>query len=161
MLKRNSESGRSMVEMIGVLAIAGLLTAAAFILIRAGTNSQNISRTRDEIDVLAANTRALVAEGNNTCSLPKDFNWQTDGKTLAMALLKSDGTTAFGSGTYYSVTRSTDKTCNGDTTFRIHLMLSHDVCKTMGTLTYAGNGQAVCDTTDASKTGELKITYQK
>ena len=34
------ESGRSMIEMVGVLAIMGMLTAGAFVLISLGINRQ-------------------------------------------------------------------------------------------------------------------------
>lgn len=155
-MKKN-ESGRSMVEMVGVLAVAGLLTAAAFVLIHSGINNQKISQMRDEIDTLASNTRGLVAESNNTCSLPlgTGTGWQTLGKTLAKALLKSEANNPYGG--YYSVVRTGKSTkCADETSFMVYVIgLPVDVCTAMGEFAYSGNGNAVCDN------GLLKITYPK
>lgn len=150
-MKKN-ESGRSMVEMVGVLAIAGLLTAAAFVLIRSGISNQKISQMRDEIDALASNVRGLVAEGNNTCSLPGYTDTWNLGTPLARAILKSDAVNPFGGN--YGISRSEDK-CDNDTTFQIYVRLPENVCETMAGFKYSGGGTAKCDT------DELVITYQK
>lgn len=66
---KKHESGRSMIEMVGVLAVMGLITAAAFVLITSAMRSQKLSRADDDISALAAGVRLLY---NNTV---------TDGKT--------------------------------------------------------------------------------
>lgn len=70
MKNKKYESGRSMIEMVGVLAIMGLLTAAAFALIQSGIKSQKVSKISDEIDMLVSHARALTAEMGNFKSLP-------------------------------------------------------------------------------------------
>ena len=59
MKKQNKkhESGRSMIEMVGVLAVMGLITAAAFVLITSAMRSQKLSRADDDISALAAGVR--------------------------------------------------------------------------------------------------------
>jgi len=61
MKKQNKkhESGRSMIEMVGVLAVMGLITAAAFVLITSAMRSQKLSRADDDISALAAGVRLL------------------------------------------------------------------------------------------------------
>ncbi len=68
-MTKKHESGRSMIEMVGVLAVMGLITAAAFVLITSAMRSQKLSRADDDISALAAGVRLLY---NNTVS---------DGKT--------------------------------------------------------------------------------
>lgn len=70
MRNNTNESGRSMIEIIGVLALMGLITAGVFVLIQSGMKSQRISRTADEIDILVSHARALTAEAGNFKSLP-------------------------------------------------------------------------------------------
>ena len=61
MKKQNKkhESGRSMIEMVGVLAVMGLITAAAFVLITSAMRSQKLSRADDDIAALGAGVRLL------------------------------------------------------------------------------------------------------
>ena len=61
------ESGRSMVEMIGVLAIMGVITAGAILLINVGLNSSKRTTVRDEVTV-------LVNEIRNSFSGYDDFS---------------------------------------------------------------------------------------
>lgn len=60
---KKHETGRSMIEMVGVLAIMGLVTAAAFVLITSAMRSQKISRADDDISALVAGVRLLYANG--------------------------------------------------------------------------------------------------
>lgn len=61
------ESGRSMVEMMGVLAIMGVITAGAILLINVGLNSSKRTTVRDEVTV-------LVNEIRNSFSGYDDFS---------------------------------------------------------------------------------------
>lgn len=153
------ESGRSMVEMIGVLAIMGLVTAGAFVLIQSGLTSQKMARAADEVDVLASNARIMTAGSDYTCSLPATTATATtaDGGKLAKAILKSTAVTPLG-GTY-AITRSDDTKCTSsvttDTQFKIHLVgLSADDCVTMKSRAFSGGTTACSGTT-------LSITYKK
>lgn len=56
------ESGRSMIEMIGVLAIMGIITAGAFVLISTAINTQKRSRVTDDVTAIVAGVRNLLGE---------------------------------------------------------------------------------------------------
>ena len=56
------ESGRSMIEMVGVLAIMGMLTAAAFVLISLGTNRQKQARVMDDVVTIVSGVRGLLGD---------------------------------------------------------------------------------------------------
>lgn len=68
---KNSESGRSVVELIGVLTIMGLITATAFILIRGGMASQRRSVVDDDVAQIVTGVRTLYADYDN---LPSNFD---------------------------------------------------------------------------------------
>ena len=55
----NQESGRSMIEMIGVLAIMGALTGVAFMLIRDATGSQKQREVTDEVTTIMSKVREI------------------------------------------------------------------------------------------------------
>ena len=82
---KNSESGRSIVEIIGVLAIMGLITAAAFILIRAGMASQRRSIVDDDVAEIVTGVRTLYADYD---SLPSNFDGEG---TLAALSIDDNG----------------------------------------------------------------------
>ena len=81
---KKHESGRSMIEMVGVLAIMGLITAAAFVLITSALRSQRLVRIDDDVSAIAAGVRLLYA---NQPSFSTVANTTTvDGKTVNTAL---------------------------------------------------------------------------
>ncbi len=132
-----------MIEMVGVLAITGLLTAGAFVLIRSGMSSQKRRRATDEINTLAQSVRMLTAEAENFGNLPSLSAIATNGQgpKLARALLKTNGTTPFGDNTYYVVTQ-------GDTLdrFRIGMInLESEDCYLLSVQTWADAQDTSCD----------------
>ena len=56
------ESGRSMIEMVGVLAIMGMLTATAFALISLGINRQKQARVMDDVVTIVSGVRGLLGD---------------------------------------------------------------------------------------------------
>ena len=56
------ESGRSMIEMLGVLAIMGIITAGAFVLISTAINTQKRSRVTDDVTAIVSGVRNLLGE---------------------------------------------------------------------------------------------------
>jgi len=56
------ESGRSMIEMVGVLAIMGMLTATAFALISLGINRQKQARVTDDVVTIVSGVRSLLGD---------------------------------------------------------------------------------------------------
>lgn len=66
---RQQESGRSMIEIIGVLAIMGLMTAAAFVLIRNGMATQKRNAVIDDVSKIMTGVRTLYADYDDLSSL--------------------------------------------------------------------------------------------
>lgn len=56
------ESGRSMIEMIGVLAIMAVITAGAFVLISTAFHTQKRSRVTDDVASIVSGVRSLLGE---------------------------------------------------------------------------------------------------
>lgn len=56
------ESGRSMIEMIGVLAIMGVITSAAILLISSAMNMQKLQETKEEVIGMVLNIRSKFSE---------------------------------------------------------------------------------------------------
>lgn len=56
------ESGRSMIEMVGVLAIMGMLTATAFALISLGISRQKQARVTDDVVTIVSGVRSLLGD---------------------------------------------------------------------------------------------------
>ena len=76
------ESGRSMIEMVGVLAIMGMLTATAFALISLGINRQKQARVTDDVVTIVAGVRSLLVDYD-------DFS-NIDNSTIFAAMSMSD-----------------------------------------------------------------------
>lgn len=154
---KKQESGRSMIEMVGVLAVMGLITAGAFVLITSAMRSQKISRVDDDVSAIVAGTRLLYNSQENFAGL----------NNAAIEALGFSGTNPFG-GNYY-VTVNSDNTM-----FDVYIDgLSASECNTLKSRTWPGNstaiagGEKVTVTNDvASMTGTtckaaVKITYGK
>lgn len=61
-MKKSMESGRSMLEMMGVLAIIGVLSVGGFGMMTKMSNSRKTNAIMDEIGALASKTRGIVRE---------------------------------------------------------------------------------------------------
>ena len=162
-MKKKTESGRSMIEMVGVLAVMGLITAGAFVLISSGLQSQKRSSVTDEIDVIAANVRSLGAQATDRTTpyttLPANCagtgTGVADAKSLAEALLGSS-VSAYGTGTYYSVCQ-TDNAAH----FAVALNgLTKSECKTLAARAYS-NGTAVCTPGTANNNSYVTVTFKQ
>lgn len=159
MLKnRSHESGRSMVEMVGVLAIMGLVTAGAFVLIQSGMASQKRNRLADEIDILVSNARAMTAGSENCDSLPvtpSTFAKTDTSANLAKSILQmTDNVTPLGGNSYYAISRASGTSVKQ---FKIHVVgLTADECATLGARSFSG-GTASCPSSGTTVT----ITYNK
>lgn len=158
---KSNESGRSMVEMIGVMAIMGLITAAGFVMVRTGMQSQKRSRTVDEIELLAANARNITAGSEYTCTLPNLFI--PDGQNLAKSILKTSGESPVGG--FYSLLRSTTDSTSycekyyKDKRFLVYVVgISEEDCAALASYTYQ-NGTAKCVNNNVLY--YLSVTYNK
>ena len=64
-LFKNNQSGRSMIEMLGVLAIIGVLSVGGIAGYSKAMNKYKISKTTDQVSMLIANIRTMFsAQGN-------------------------------------------------------------------------------------------------
>ncbi|MBP5215609.1 MAG: hypothetical protein J6039_03520 [Alphaproteobacteria bacterium] len=61
-MKRVSQSGRSMIEMLGVLAIVGILTVGGFSLVTKVNTSNQVNTVIDEISSLALKVRVIARD---------------------------------------------------------------------------------------------------
>jgi hypothetical protein len=61
-VKKYEQSGRSMVEMLGVLAIMGAITIAAIAMISSALKSQKRNTVQDEVMQIVIGVRALLGE---------------------------------------------------------------------------------------------------
>ena len=100
---KKHESGRSMIEMVGVLAVMGLITAGAFVLMRSGMASQKRNRVQDEVANIATNIRTLSASLDDFSNLPKPDDFEKGGVEF-LDNLEIQTTTPLGGDTRYSVT---------------------------------------------------------
>ena len=98
---RQQESGRSMIEIIGVLAIMGLMTVAAFVLIRNGMATQKRNVVIDDVSKIMTGVRTLYADYDNLSNLDGagalaamgvDDNGPYEGSSYSVAKDSSDNT---------------------------------------------------------------------
>jgi len=61
-MKENMQSGRSMIEMMGVLAIIGVLSVGGFSMMTKISNSRKTNAIIDEISALAGKARSVIRE---------------------------------------------------------------------------------------------------
>lgn len=80
-MEKKMENGRSMIEMLGVLAVIGILTVSGFALVGKMHSSHQVSRVMNDISEMALKTRAFLREYDSdnacthpTCSIVKKMN---------------------------------------------------------------------------------------
>jgi len=134
---KKHESGRSMIEMVGVLAVMGLITAGAFVLISSAMSSQRISRVDDDVSALVQGVRMLYNTNNN-------FNGLTDDAKNVLGF--KDVKNPFG-GTYTLSTTDTDDTPAKNATFTIVIdNLGKTNAGVLEARKWPGGGDAACGT---------------
>lgn len=162
-MKNKQESGRSMVEMVGVLAVMGLITAGAFVLISSGLSSQKRGQVADEIDVIAANARSMSAQATDRAkpykSLPeycvRNGSADDTAKGLAEALLGSS-ISAYGTGTYYTVCQA-----SAAAKFSVALIgLADGECKALAARAYS-KGSATCTAKSGNASAYVTVTFDE
>lgn len=157
---KKQESGRSMIEMVGVLAVMGLITAGAFVLITSAMSSQKISRVDDDVSAIVAGARLL-------------YNGQTDFTGLSDNALQVMGFSNVKNpwGGNYGITSSK---CSKAATSNVECFTvtiggidSENRCNALMGRNWAGGGTpggfdgSTSCTQNANKTYDAKITYGK
>ena len=79
-MKHTHESGRSMIEMLGVLAIIGVLSVGGIQGYSMAMSKFKVSKTTDQVQTMVTNIRTLFA-GNRT------YNGLTGGNAYTMGIL--------------------------------------------------------------------------
>lgn len=146
---KKQQSGRSMIEMVGVLAVMGLITAGAFVLISSASSSQKRNRATDDIMEIAAGVRSVYAEHDN-------FGSGIDANILAAINKSATGPYA---GSTYSVAMST----SSNTQFVV--TLSNVPAKDCNGLKIRGfkDATTTCSASASatSGTGNVTVTFDK
>ena len=130
MIKTN-EFGRSMIEMLGVLAIIGVLSVGGIAGYSKAMNKFKTNKVADNVSMLVANIKTLYAQ-------QKTYNGLTNQTAVDMGVVPdelgttSDLTNAFNGNVYISTADST--TDNDDKAFNIVFDgLSREACITLAT----------------------------
>ena len=82
-MKYINENGRSMVEMLGVLAIIGVLSVGGIAGYSKAMNKYKINKTNDQVSMLVANIRTLFSSRNNYAGL-------NNGKAVQFGVVPND-----------------------------------------------------------------------
>ena len=141
------ESGRSMIEIIGVIAIMALISAGAFALIRSGMATQKRSIIIDDVSKIVSGVRSLYADYDDLSTLNGD-------EALAAMAVDKNGP----NGVTYSV--APIKVGNVYPKFEITIgNLSVEDCNVLGTKAWSG----VESSTGVTQCSDQKIgiTYSK
>ena len=94
-MKYVNENGRSMVEMLGVLAIIGVLSVGGIAGYSKAMNKYKINKTNDQVSMLVANIRTLFASQGNYADL-------NNGNAIKFGVVPNDMYTSAANGTYAS-----------------------------------------------------------
>lgn len=99
---KKQQSGRSMIEMVGVLAVMGLITAGAFVLIGSTSSSQKRNRVIDDVMEIASGMRSLYA-------VQEEFPTKMPAVSTLMNAINKAETGPY-SGSAYSIARASATT---------------------------------------------------
>jgi len=156
---KKHESGRSMIEMVGVLAVMGLITAGAFVLITSAMRSQKLSRADDDISALAAGVRLLYNNSAATTGFAGvGSGTEADNATL-VALGFDNVKPAYGPGSKYIIKEEGCTAASGNTPKKCEKFSisfdsgDADTCASLKARKWANGGTADC----SDKT--VKITF--
>lgn len=73
MVKSSEQTGRSMIEMLGVLAIVGVLSVAGIMGFNAAMEKYKIEKVREEMHTISANLMMLYHNESNYAGLNNDL----------------------------------------------------------------------------------------
>ena len=94
-MRHINEKGRSMVEMLGVLAIIGVLSVGGIAGYSKAMNKYKINKTNDQLSMLIANIRTLF-------SSQSDYGGLNNGTAIQYGVVPNDMYTSASGGTYAS-----------------------------------------------------------
>ena len=143
-MKYINENGRSMVEMLGVLAIIGVLSVGGIAGYSKAMNKYKINKTTDQVSMLVANIRTLFSSQGNYQGLSNaqaiQFGVVPEDMYNAGSASTSDITNAFGGDV--TIAAAGGRKENDNEAFIIEYAgLSSEACVTIATGDW-GSGQA-------------------
>ncbi len=145
-MKSINENGRSMVEMLGVLAIIGVLSVGGIAGYSKAMNKYKINKTTDQVSMLVANIRTIFSSQG-------DYEGLTNERAIRFGVVPNDmyeaassGTTdiknAFNGQVAIKASKARTQDTAGDEAFTIEYGgLSQEACVTIATGDW-GSGQA-------------------
>ena len=167
-----NENGRSMVEMLGVLAIIGVLSVGGIAGYSKAMNKYKINKTTDQVSMLVANLRTLFSSQGNYDGLTnaKAKKFGVVPNDMYTSVSNTDITNAFGGQVY--IAASGGRAENDNEAFVIvYSGLTSEACVTIATgdwgsgqasgligIAAAGNNATAVDT-ESSAGGEIKAIY--
>lgn len=161
-IEKNEQSGRSMVEMLGVLAIIGVLSVGGIAGYSKAMAKFKLTKAQDQLAMMVMNTRTAFATSagyiNLTTSMAISYKLvSTEMKAAADSLMN-----AFGGSTLIQAIKSGSGTDNG--AFKIVFNgLGKDACTSLASsdwgtdgllgITVSGASQVIADLPSAGATG--------
>jgi type II secretory pathway pseudopilin PulG len=144
-MKKTTQAGRSMVEMLGVLAIVGVLSVAGIAGYSMAMNKYKVSRLMDEIQLVGTNIRTLYASQGtyNGLSASLLFNVQVlDNTQCPDNCTKNSAKNAFG-GTM-AIAAATPTGGTADTAFTItYSGIPKNACINLATTGWGGTSSGM------------------
>ena len=158
-LYKNEQSGRSMVEMLGVLAIIGVLSIGGISGYSKAMSKYRINKTLDQISMLVMNIRSLFASSVDYANL-------TDAMAIQMGIIPADmqvgtGSTAKIMNAYQGgvfIGNPTDGTNTNNRQFSVtYAGLNQESCVALLTADWGAQSGSGLDSVSAAPTGD-KLT---
>ena len=139
-----NENGRSMVEMLGVLAIIGVLSVGGIAGYSKAMNKYKINKTTDQVSMLVANIRTLFSSQGNYDDLTnaKAKKFGVVPNDMYTSVSNTDITNAFGGDVTIAAAKARTGDDDSNEAFIIEYAgLSSEACVTVATGDW-GSGQA-------------------
>ncbi len=136
-MKNVYESGRSMVEMLGVLAIIGVLSVGGIAGYSKAMNKYKINKTTDQVSMLVANLRTLFSSQGNYAGL-------TNGSAIRFGVVPND---MYTTASTYANNVSIKNAFNGEVVIKAAKARAGDAAKNEAfIIEYGGLSQEACVT---------------
>lgn len=136
MMMKYNENGRSMVEMLGVLAIIGVLSVGGIAGYSKAMNKYKINKTTDQVSMLVANIRTLFSSQGN-------YDGLNNGQAIKFGVVPNDMYTAAST---YASNYSIKNAFGGAVTIEADVARKDRTEKEAFVITYTGLSSEACVT---------------
>ncbi len=142
-MKKNMQNGRSMIEMLGVLAIIGVLTVGGYGLINKAQTSRSITLTIDQLTSLAQKVRYYARDCDEDCKGDITSKINEEG-IFPEGLTYDDGKFSNRDDVVYTVEYLGEDNENGDLAPALYVVtlenLNEEACIQLATINLGGAG---------------------